>query len=243
MRANLIKITALCTLLASPHLASAASGLNAQVSFRNVSQRKGTATMMVKGAYFGDNTGARKAGNLKIRIPLGLAKQIATAAKSGTVSISTGKNHMATALRVVAGSGKNAIILQRMKAGGFNGQPGSDGVFKVQYGLGTGAKAYWMGRTVPREKLGPGLIRGSSSVSRTGTSTLINPTTLKRDVSGTQKAKLQWYTKPARSLVTNPKAPLSFYSPWGRSKDDRLITNANTRIDTSSLLRQLNHGL
>jgi hypothetical protein len=176
----------------------------------------GSATITVKDAIFRAKGAAY---NLRVNVPVGVARELAKAARAGQVIVSTDAGLRGNLVRIIAGSGKKAIVVDRMRAANVNGQPGVDGAIRVQYGIGASAKAVYYGRTRGEGavNLGQGKFRGSAGVSRTGISSLIDPQTLATDRGGKlDGSTLRWYVKAVgtSNRTTAPRAALKVFMPY-----------------------------
>jgi hypothetical protein len=185
-----------------------------------VSIRRGTAagsaTITIKNAIF-RATGA--AYDLRVNVPIGVARELAKAAQKGKVIVSTDSGLRGNLVRIVAGSGKTAIVVDRIRQANVNGQAGVDGAIRVQYGLGMSGKAFYYGRTRGEGgvNLGKGTFRGSAGVTRSGIGSLIDPQTLAVDKGAKlDGSTLRWYVKPVGTAnrTTDPRAALRSFMPY-----------------------------
>jgi hypothetical protein len=176
----------------------------------------GSATITITNAIFRD----KNAYSLRINAPVGVAQELAKAARAGQVAVSTDVGWRGNLVRIIAGRGKQAIVVDRMRAAGVNGQPGVDGAIRVQYGLGSSARAFYYGRTRGQKavNLGQGMFRGSAGVTRSGVAALIDPQTLAVDRGGKlDGSTLRWYVKAVGTAnrTTDPRAALKALYPYG----------------------------
>lgn len=187
---------ALATLVtALLHAPSWATG-RATVILRPGSQA-GSVTITIKDGIY--RTGTRAPFDLRLTVPTGVARQLASAAGRGGLTVSTTNGYRGNMVRLIAGTGADAVILDRSRNSYPNGQAGVDGTIRVQYGLGTSTTALYYGRTrgAGAVDLGGGAFRGTSTVTRSGRPSLIDPTTLGVDTQAKlDGSTLRWYMKP-----------------------------------------------
>jgi hypothetical protein len=203
------------------------------------SGKKGSAIISVSGAYRGKR--------LRMMVPVGVARQLVAAARKGGVTVSTSPDVLGPMLRVVAGMGDKAVVVARYHRAGRNGQNGASGVRTVQYGLGADARAFYVGRTrKPVESKGA-RFRGSSTVTRHGWSTFIDPGTLRATRREANDRSLSWYWRPVGQRVgrvTDPSVPLDgfnlgdFGNPRGRKGGSVAVT-----ASPATLINQLGNSL
>ena len=185
--------------------------------------RAGTATLSVQSRH--------RVRPLRMTLPLGVARQLVKASPKGRLKVSTARDISGrTLLRIQAGTGKRAVIVGRYQRAGNNGQTGAEGVLTVQYGLGKGAKAFYLGRTSRALVVKGKRFKGNATVTRSGWSTFIDPRTLKATL-GKADGTLRWYRKALGSRpgrVTEPNKPLSGFMPYGGRKTG--LTAASARL-------------
>ncbi|MCC6750618.1 MAG: hypothetical protein IT371_23355, partial [Deltaproteobacteria bacterium] len=143
---------------------------------------------------------------LSFIVPVGVAEKLAKAATSGLKLFTAHDLWMGPQLRIVAGRGKSAVVVDRTSTGGENGQAGY-GVVRVQLGLGQSAKAFFVGRTRDGKNLGRGTFTyGSGDWLLThGVASIIDPVSLAVNTGAALNGRdLQWYQKvTTRKLTTN----------------------------------------
>jgi hypothetical protein len=170
--------------------------------------KAGSAIISVSNAYRGKR-------QLSMMVPIGVARQLVAAARKGGVTVSTSPDVQGPMLRVVAGMGDKAVVVARYHRAGRNGQNGASGVRTVQYGLGADARAFYVGRTRKAVKTKGLQFRGSSTVTRYGWSTFINPSTLSATLRSAKSRSLSWYWRPVGKRVgrvANPSTPLDGFN-------------------------------
>jgi len=123
-------------------------------------------------------------------------------------------------LRLVAGTGKARVVLQRTRF-----EIGSEA---LQVQLGDRTKPFWIARASVRENTGPGKVHGVSGVSRGGDVALLDPLTLKTDARPAKVGELRWFSKPARRATLLRPFPTA--EPWSKaSLPATLVTRGQAR--------------
>jgi len=154
--------------------------------------------------------------HVSMTVPAGVAKMFVDAAgrnlKDARISTSNTRNGLQ--VRLVAGKGKKAVVIDRTHYSGTNGEAGlyCGGIVRVQKGVGPKAKAFFVGRTSVTE-LDPKRfeVTGRSSVFRNGRSKAVDPKTLKPTstisfspkVAKTRGGALSWLMRPTRKVTTD----------------------------------------
>jgi hypothetical protein len=173
---------------------------------------------------------------LSIALPVGLAQRVVAAAKKGGIRVTTGMDYATGSMvRVIAGEGKDTVIIDRMKRAGPNGMDSTRGL-RVQLGVGEAAVAMKLDRATSGKNLGDGWFTKGPGVARSGKSMLIDPSS--QDLQRSPKAKLngsetQWFVKALRgkNLTTDIAGQIGYSARGGGANDDaRWLTNAKATL-------------
>ena len=181
---------------------SALAGTKATVSF--LRGAGGHVTLKVQGA----------GRTQRVTVPFMLAYKLAYKARhEGGLTVSTARDGFTgNILRIVAGQGKDSIVLDRMRRGGPNGQSGSSAL-RLQMGVGAGAQAFFIGRTVGVRSLDRLRMVGRSGPSRRGAYPAVQGD-ISLDTRASADGKtLRWYFTRTGKVTTDVKAPLAPFAP------------------------------
>jgi len=167
----------------------------------------------------------------RVTVPFKLAYDLAHKARhGGGLMVSTARDGFnGNMVRLVAGQGKDAIVLDRMRRAGPNGQSGASAL-RLQVGLGKQPRAFFIGRTVGVRQIGAHKMIGRSGPSRLGAYPM-KQGDLGLDTGAVADGKtLRWYFKGTRNITTNPKAPLVSFAPYGLPEGARPVTAKPARL-------------
>jgi hypothetical protein len=193
-----------------------------RLTFSRSKARPGDVTLKLQGA----------GRTQRVTVPWKVAYDLAWKAKhNGGVKVTTARDGFTgNMLRLVAGEGKDAMIVDRMRRGGPNGQSGASAL-RIQVGLGRYARAFHFGRTVA---VGThkdfGVLYGRSGPARKG----MYPAKV-GDLSLDLKAwadgsTMRWYFKQTKKITTDPNAPLVSFAPYGLPKNSAPVTAQPARL-------------
>lgn len=201
LRARAWLLTALLT--AALVLPLAAQAKQPSVRFGKVDRARGSVTLTVRGA----------GPTQRVTLPWKLAYDLAWRGKhQGGIKVSTARDGFTgNMLRLVAGSGKQQLIVDRMRRGGPNGQSGASAL-RMQYG--TGGWAFHLGRTVATKQVDERKVIGRSGPSRRG-AYVMDPWSLMSRAHAADGKTLQWYFASTRKNTSDPSKPLVPFNPYG----------------------------
>ena len=156
--------------------------------------RSGNVTLSVRGA----------GPTQRVTMPRTMAQELARQATRGGLKVSTARDGFTgNMLRLVAGSGTQRMIVDRMRRGGPNGQSGASAL-RMQ----VGSLAFHIGRTTVVRQGKDGKVIGRSGPSRNGAY-------LMGSGEAAGKGGLKWYFVRTGKKTTNVSAPLVPFNPYG----------------------------
>jgi len=187
------RLAHLLVALAATLVLPAAATADPVVRFGKV-DRSGNVTLSVRGA----------GPTQRVTVPRTMARELAAQARRGGLRVSTARDGFTgNMLRLVAGSGRQAMIVDRMRRGGPNGQSGASAL-RLQ----VGGLAFHVGRTTVVRPGKGGKVIGRSGPSRNGAY-------LMGSGEAAGKGGLQWYFVRTGKKTTNVAAPLVPFNPYG----------------------------
>jgi hypothetical protein len=149
----------------------------------------------------------------RVTLPWGVAHKLAYAANygAGGLQVLTARDGFTgNMLRLVAGQGSEAVIVDRMRRSGANGQSGVSAI-RVQLGV-EKPWASFMGRTTIAGAKGELQVIGRSGPARGGAYPM-DPFSLGLE-QRSAKGKI-WYYLPTEKVTHDPNAPLRPFAPYG----------------------------